>query len=74
MRKRLGLIFGSGLALLCLVCFLNWDRQIPEAPPITASAMGGYYEDAFLLELSAPEEGQIYYTTDGSRPTAASQR
>ena len=74
MRKRLGLILCSGLVLICLVCFLNWDKQIPDAPPITASAMGGYYKDAFLLELSAAGEGQIYYTTDGSRPTTQSQR
>lgn len=74
MRKRLGLILCTGLVLLCFVCFLNWDKQLPDAPPITASAMGGYYEDAFLLELSAAGEGQIYYTTDGSRPTERSQR
>ena len=72
MRKRLGLILCSGFALLCLIFFLNWDKQIPDAPPITASAMGGYYKDAFLLELSAAGEGQIYYTTDGSRPTEQS--
>ena len=74
MRKRLGLILCSGIALICLLCFLNWDKQLPDASAITASAMGGYYEDAFLLELSASEEGQIYYTTDGSRPTERSAR
>lgn len=74
MRKRLGLILCSGLALIFLILFLNWDKQIPDAPPITASAMGGYYNDTFLLELSVAGEGQIYYTTDGSRPTAASTR
>lgn len=74
MRKRLGLLLCSGIVLLCLLLFLNWDKQIPDAPPITASAMGGYYSDAFLLELSAAGEGQIYYTTDGSRPTERSSR
>lgn len=74
MRKRLGLILCSAFVLICLVCFLSWDKQIPDAPPITASAMGGYYKDAFLLELSAAGEGQIYYTTDGSRPTEKSAR
>lgn len=74
MRKRLGLIFCSGLALIGLLCFLSWDKQIPHPSPITASAMGGYYGEAFLLELSSGEDGQIYYTTDGSRPTERSTR
>lgn len=74
MKKRLSLIVCSCLALIFLMFFWNWGKQIPEAPPIRASAMGGYYEDAFVLELSASEDGEIFYTTDGSRPTVESHR
>ncbi|WP_044913642.1 CotH kinase family protein [Butyrivibrio sp. WCE2006] len=36
---------------------------------ISFSAPGGFYDDAFSLELSADEGETIYYTTDGTRPT-----
>lgn len=36
------------------------------------SVLAGYYEDAFVLKLTAPANGQIYYTTDGSTPTTSS--
>lgn len=39
------------------------------APVPVASVQGGYYDEAFLLKLSAPANGTIYYTTDGSTPT-----
>jgi len=37
----------------------------------TFSVKGGWYEEAFYLELYA-EEGEIYYTLDGTEPTADS--
>lgn len=70
MRKRLSLIIFSSLALLFLSFFWNWGKQIPDAPAVSASVPGGYYQESFLLELTAPEEGHIYYTLDGSRPSA----
>ncbi len=73
MKKRLSLIVCSGIALCLLFIFLNWYKQIPQAPSISASVPGGYYEEPFLLELSCPQNGRIYYTTDGSRPTAQSE-
>lgn len=36
------------------------------------SAAGGYYEEAFYLEMSAGEGETIYYTLDGSIPTTES--
>ena len=32
------------------------------------SAAGGFYADAFELELKASPESRIYYTVDGSEP------
>lgn len=47
-------------------------RQIALEEPVF-SAESGFYEEAFGLELTAPEEGQIiYYTLDGSEPDADS--
>lgn len=39
---------------------------------IEFSVPGGFYDDAFNLEISAPEGCRIYYTTDGTQPTAQS--
>lgn len=36
---------------------------------VTFSKSSGIYEEAFSLEIKAVEEGEIYYTTDGSDPT-----
>ncbi|WP_295089580.1 CotH kinase family protein [Ruminococcus sp.] len=38
------------------------------------SQKSGFYDSEFKLSLSAPEEYNIYYTLDGSEPTANSMR
>lgn len=38
------------------------------------SAESGFYEEPFLLSLTAGEGETVYYTTDGSQPTADSER
>ena len=53
------------------------DAQTAAAAQIPSpvfSALGGFYNDAFSLELSAPEGCEICYTLDGSVPTADSER
>jgi parallel beta-helix repeat protein len=42
------------------------------SPPVSFSITGGFYDAAQTLSLSAPFNAPIYYTTDGSAPTAAS--
>lgn len=42
-----------------------------EAPAF--SVKSGFYEEPFLLSLAAGEGESVYYTTDGTQPTAASQ-
>lgn len=42
-----------------------------EAPAF--SVKSGFYEEPFLLSLAAGEGETVYYTTDGTQPTAASQ-
>lgn len=45
-----------------------------EVPAPTFSKPGGFYDEAFSLELSAPAGCEIYYTLDGSIPTAESTK
>ncbi len=56
------------------------NTQQPEAPKedkealppsVTFSAESGVYAEEFELTLSSEEEGDIYYTTDGSDPTVS---
>lgn len=48
-------------------CIINADVQEP-----IFSKESGFYNDAFSLEISAPEGSMIYYTLDGSEPTVDS--
>ncbi|MDR2499747.1 MAG: chitobiase/beta-hexosaminidase C-terminal domain-containing protein [Treponema sp.] len=46
-----------------------------KALPPTASPMGGVYNTAQTISLSAPsDQGAVYYTLDGSAPTQESER
>lgn len=45
-----------------------------EVPAPIFSKPGGFYDEAFSLELSAPAGCEIYYTLDGSVPTAESAK
>lgn len=63
----------SVLLLFLLCSGFSWLKKQCVAPTPEPSSPGGYYQDAFLLELSAPTNGTIYYTIDGSTPTTASQ-
>ena len=45
-----------------------------EAEGMRFSAKGGFYESGFSLSISADEDYQIFYTLDGSVPTANSIR
>lgn len=72
MRYRTHVIALSAVLLLLLCGGFGWLKDRCAAPAPEPSHSGGYYEDAFLLELTAPANGRIYYTTDGSAPTVAS--
>ena len=54
----------------------NFTVQVADtAPPVvTASPQSGTYGPGTTITLSANEPASIYYTTDGSTPTAASTR
>ena len=73
MRRRSFLISVSCIFLLLICVFFDWAKTQYATPIPIPSIQGGYYEDAFWLELDAPETGTVYYTTDGSTPTTASQ-
>ncbi len=59
---------GFGLLTLTSVTITYGD----EPPIITASVLGGTYASVQSITLSANEDSTIYYTTDGSSPTATS--
>ena len=50
------------------------DDETTAVPAPTFSTPGGFYDEAFSLELSAPEGCEIYYTLDGSIPTVESTK
>lgn len=72
MKYRTHLLILSAVLLVVLSGVLQGTKERYGTPVPESSHPGGYYEEAFLLELTAPESGTIYYTTDGSRPTADS--
>ena len=69
-RNRILTISSVLLFLLC--CTFSWLKNLIATPVPVPSHSGGYYDEAFVLTLAAPEYGKIYYTTDGSVPTAES--
>lgn len=72
MKHRILVIVCSCVILLLFCVCLNWIKAQCSAPIPEPSVRGGYYEDAFVLKLTAPANGHIYYTTDGSTPTTSS--
>lgn len=74
MRNCSSLLVFSAVVLVLLCLLFNWTSVYAAAPQPTVSVQSGYYDDAFFLELSAPENGSVFYTTDGSIPTANSRK
>lgn len=72
MKYRIRILVLSSVLLLFVFGIFSWMNNRYETPVPVPSALGGYYEDSFLLELEAPAHGTIYYTTDGSMPTTDS--
>lgn len=72
MKYRQKLLLFSGILLGIAFLFFTWLGIQLAAPVPEVSHPGGYYSDSILLQLSAPDNGTIYYTTDGSTPTAQS--
>lgn len=68
MKYRTCVLALSSLFLGLLLISFSWLKERCAAPTPIPSHTGGYYEDSFLLELAAPSNGKIYYTTDGSTP------
>ncbi|MBQ6068514.1 MAG: CotH kinase family protein [Bacteroidales bacterium] len=62
-------VSGSGCVLL--FCFLVLFGATAR-PQVAFSTPGGFYQEAFVLTLSAAEGLEIRYTTDGSTPTVHS--
>ena len=72
MRQRIALLVCSCALLAASLLALGWTQRQNAAPAPVPSVPGGYYGEAFTLHLEAPANGRIYYTTDGSVPTADS--
>ena len=84
-KQRLFRELGILIGLAVLVPILLWTggfgqreiyntsyTSIVSTP--TLSQDGGFYDEPFYLELSVPSGTVVYYTLDGSRPTASSSR
>lgn len=74
MKNRSQLLFVSVILLVLFSGFFSWFRHRYAVAVPEPSHLGGYYENEFLLTLTAPANGTIYYTLDGSEPTASSQK
>lgn len=72
MKRRKGILLISCLVLLAACCLFPLINRSEAAPVPEPSHWGGYYAESFVLKLSAPKNGTIYYTTDGSLPTTDS--
>ena len=77
MRKLIGAVtIFSLLAFGGLMggCADKGDTQtvLPTEQTVVFSSIGGTYDKEFNLTLSTEEEGDIYYTTDGSNPVDSS--
>lgn len=51
----------------------NSESEILQKEVLAFSVPGGFYDESFLLELTAAEGRTIYYTLDGSEPTLDSE-
>lgn len=72
MRRRIFLIVFSCVLLIVSLAIFDRMNARNTAPMPVPSVSGGYYENDFTLCLTAPSNGNIYYTTDGSTPTTDS--
>lgn len=72
MKQRIWLIVVSCFCLLVTLGLYWGNRDYLESPVPIPSHPGGYYDAPFTLTLSCPATGTLYYTTDGSTPTADS--
>ncbi|MBQ9118863.1 MAG: CotH kinase family protein [Lachnospiraceae bacterium] len=50
----------------------NGQATVQAQEQLSFSVPGGFYESAFSLEISAPKDCKVYYTTDGTQPTTES--
>ena len=71
-KRQYALICVAILALSVVAVYL-WADFTVNPPNPKPSHIGGYYDDAFTLTFKVPRNSTVYYTTDGSTPTTASQ-
>lgn len=79
--RELGIVLGLALLIPVLLWTGGFGQRTIHDPsfstfvsPPTLSQDGGFYDEPFYLELSVPSGTVVYYTLDGSRPTASSAR
>lgn len=67
LRRNLGLLLLTVLTTAMMWAVISIQtREQAEAPVFSVES--GFYEDAFYLEITAPEGCRIYYTLDSSIP------
>ncbi len=60
--------------LIATAVYAFYAQSVKKAEAPVFSAQSGFYEEAFYLELTAPEGCSIYYTLDSTNPDRTSLR
>ena len=73
MKTRWLVLVLSFVFLMIASASFLWFHRIETPPMPQCSVEGGFYKEAFFLELHTTPGNTIYYTTDGSTPTQNSK-
>lgn len=75
MRKSIvSMMMVSSILLIGAILFFSHKHSAESVDAPQFSHESGFYDEAFMLEITTEHNNVIYYSTDGSRPTIESNR